>query len=277
LKNEFERQISSARENYEKGNYPEARETISRANQIKDTPEVKALEKGIKKEYSKVQDQLDQMKDDQAYIRTESQNTMDAYQTYLKEFPGGRHKEKAELGIKKAEWRTKKLKAAAARREDKYIHFNDAKLIIETHDFFDDTRNKNGSFKGHLTKEKTVIGDYYLVVDHITGLMWYNGKLPKKMKFKSAEKWINELNIKNYGGYDNWRLPTLEEAASLLRKKKNINGLHIPPLFSGNQKIIWTEDSLSSNGLWVVQFDTGAVHVSIETDKHQVTAVRSLQ
>lgn len=276
LDNEREQQISSARENFEKGNYMEAREAISRAKKIKSNPDVKELVELIKKEYSEYQYQLDLMKDKQVYLRAESKNTIDAYKAYLQEFPRGRHKEKAELGIKKIDWKTKKLKAAAAVGEGKYIHFDDAKLIIKTHDFFDDTRNKNGSFKGHLTKEKTVIGDYYLVVDHITGLMWYNGKLPKKMKFKSAEKWIKELNSKNYGGYNNWRLPTLEEAASLLRKKKNKNGLHIPPLFSGNQKIIWTEDHLSTNAMWVVHFDSGTVHVSIETRKHQVIAVRSL-
>jgi serine/threonine protein kinase len=277
LKNERETKISSARGNFERGNYLETREAISRAKKIKYTPEVKALEKGINKEYSKVQDQLYQMKDDQAFMRAESQNTVAAYKAYLNEFPKGRHKKRAGLGIKKADWNIKKLKAAAALGEKKNIHFNDAKIIIETHGFFDDTRNKKGTFKGHLIKEKTVTGEDYLVIDHITGLMWYNGKLPKKMKFKNAEKWIKELNEKNYGGYNDWRLPTLVEAASLLRKTKNKNGLHIPSLFSGKQKIIWTEDHLSTNAMWVVRFDKGTVHVSIETDKHQVIAVRSLQ
>jgi serine/threonine protein kinase len=273
----YKRHIASAQEDIKKENYSGAEKNLEKAGKYKNTDEVKTLRAFIDEKYGKFKNQLDQMKDDQAYMRAESKNTVDAYKAYLNEFPKGRHKEKAELGIRKAEWRTKKLKAAAAVGEEKYIHFDDAKLIIKTHDFFDDTRNKNGAFKGHLIKKKNVIGDDYLVVDHITGLMWYNGKLPKKMKFKSAEKWIKELNTKNYGGYNDWRLPTLEEAASLLRKTKNKNGLHIPPLFSGNQKIIWTEDHLSSNGLWVVHFDSGKAHISIESSKNQVIAVRSLQ
>jgi hypothetical protein len=105
------------------------------------------------------------------------------------------------------------------------------------------------------------------VMDYPAGLMWYNGKSPGKMDFKKAEKWIKDLNQQEYGGYSDWRLPNLEEAASLLRKRKNKHGLHLDMIFSGDQRAIWTQDRFSSNSFWVIVFDSGKVRLSEESNQ----------
>jgi len=53
----------------------------------------------------------------------------------------------------------------------------------------------------------------------------------------AIEEWTTRLNIARSGGYDDWRLPTLEEAMSLMSKNIQNNGLYISELFSDHAYI----------------------------------------
>jgi len=64
------------------------------------------------------------------------------------------------------------------------------------------------------------------VTDLITGLMWIKSpdwnrdgviNYEDKMTYKEALAFVNELNKKNYLGYDDWRLPSIKELYSLIR------------------------------------------------------------
>jgi hypothetical protein len=96
------------------------------------------------------------------------------------------------------------------------------------------------------------------------------------MTFKRAEKWIKSLNTRKYAGYMNWRLSSLEEAASLLRKGKNAAGLHIDPTFTGNLPGIWTGDRQRSRMYWVVRFYLGTVFAASDRSSQHVLAVRPI-
>ena len=97
-----------------------------------------------------------------------------------------------------------------------------------------------------------------VIIDHATGLMWHKPGSDKKMEWEEAKKWVRELNVRGYFGYNDWRLPTLEEAVSLLESDKS-NGLYIDPVFSNYQEWIWTGDEYGSDGAWGVNFDSGLV------------------
>jgi len=103
-------------------------------------------------------------------------------------------------------------------------------------------KEKMGFF-GHSTINhdynlKTIKGDK-VVVDNATGLMWHQSGSDGYMEWNRAKEWVRGLCGRGYAGYHDWRLPTLEEAASLLESNKR-NGVYIDPIFSNKQDWVWT-------------------------------------
>ncbi|MDP6584172.1 MAG: DUF1566 domain-containing protein, partial [Anaerolineales bacterium] len=125
-------------------------------------------------------------------------------------------------------------------------------------------RNKKDyGFYGHSTIKhnynlKSINGDK-AVIDNATGLMWHQNGSDDYISWHGAPAWVRGLNSRGYAGYNDWRLPTLEEAASLLESNKR-NDLYIDPVFSNKQKWIWTGDSEDgSEAAWIVYFHNGHV------------------
>jgi len=96
------------------------------------------------------------------------------------------------------------------------------------------------------------------------------------MSLKKAKKWVKDLNRKSYVGYKDWRLPTVEEASSLLESAKKNSDLFIDPAFDKHQQKILTGDSHGSYGAWHVNFDKGRVSWNYLIDgRSYVRPVRS--
>jgi hypothetical protein len=95
--------------------------------------------------------------------------------------------------------------------------------------------------------------------------MWHQSGSGDWMEWDEVKEWVEDLNSKGgYAGYDDWRLPTLEEAASLLESSKVDGGLYIDRIFSNKQEWIWTGDSKAgseagSEAAWYVYFGHGRV------------------
>jgi hypothetical protein len=88
--------------------------------------------------------------------------------------------------------------------------------------------------------------------------MWQQGGSPESMVYEKVDEWIQKLNDKRYAGYQDWRLPTMEEAMSLMEPKKMENDLYIEPMFDSRQTWVWTSDQYSGAALrWVVDFSYG--------------------
>ena len=113
------------------------------------------------------------------------------------------------------------------------------------------------------------------ITDRATGLMWQKGGSDSYMKFDDAKTYINKLNKSNFGGYNDWRLPTLEELISLLESKKMGNELYINPMFDSRQGWCWSSDTRASSGAFVVGFDDGEVNWTTLFYSDYVRAVRS--
>ena len=124
-------------------------------------------------------------------------------------------------------------------------------------------RKKAWGFYGHSTiqheYESEIIGDDKVVIDRATGLMWHQSGSYEYMKKKEVEKWIRGLNRKGYAGHNDWRVPTVEEASSLLAASEKNGNLYVDTVFDKKQRWLWTGDSCSSGGMWRVYFDDGYV------------------
>ena len=140
-------------------------------------------------------------------------------------------------------------------------------------------------FCGHSTINhdynlKAIKGDK-VVVDNATGLMWHQSGSRNLMSLQKAEKWARSLNSRGYAGYDDWRLPTLEEAASLLESSKKNGYSYIDPVFSKMQEWIWTGDKLEdedgSEAAWRVYFFYGSVNWDGIINRSDVRPVRSVR
>jgi hypothetical protein len=99
------------------------------------------------------------------------------------------------------------------------LSFDAVQEMLREKDFYD--RDWNNSGKGiHHDYESVELSGTALVFDHATGLMWQKGGLENYTSFKKAEAYIQQVNAKKFGGGSDWRLPTLEEAMSLMEPKK---------------------------------------------------------
>ncbi|MGH7450620.1 MAG: DUF1566 domain-containing protein [bacterium] len=112
------------------------------------------------------------------------------------------------------------------------------------------------------------------MIDYATGLTWQKSGSGNSMNLGAAQAYIQQLNVKKYGGYSNWRLPTLEEAMSLMEPQK-YGDLYIDPKFDQTQLWIWTADKESAGVAWVVSFLYGYCHLNlVGYDGVYVRAVR---
>ncbi len=115
-----------------------------------------------------------------------------------------------------------------------------------------------------------------VVVDRTTGLMWQQAASPQQMVYRLAMEWINSLNKRGFAGFNDWRLPTLEEAMTLMEQSPNPEGVYIDPIFNSKQRSwMWTSDRGEAESAWYVNFNYGYSKLNrIKSGNNHVRAVR---
>jgi hypothetical protein len=145
--------------------------------------------------------------------------------------------------------------------------------MIKKLGFFEKYYNKTGDFRNHY--EAQTIDKHKIILDYATGLVWHQAGSLELMDYQKALLWMKELNQQEYAGHSDWRLPTLEEAVSLLESSESKYYLYIDPLFSPKQKHIWTGDKFKNNKVWAVDFYSGDVNRVPFNSESFVRPVRS--
>jgi len=132
--------------------------------------------------------------------------------------------------------------------------------------FFDRTKNINSAFKNNFIDNG----------DIIPGLTWQKDGSSEGMIWSQAKEYINKLDRERFAGYSDWRLPTVEELASLMKSSRAKGNLYIHPVFSSKQPFCWSVDTFAPDVAWYASFKVGMIR-HIYHFFYYARAVRSLQ
>lgn len=159
--------------------------------------------------------------------------------------------------------------------------------------YYDKFKNPDGKGIKHQYKSVKRHGEK-LVVDHATGLTWQRSGSKITINYLDAERYILDLNNRNFAGHNDWRLPTLEEAMALMEPTVKMRMipllirmllgifhfpgvLHIDSVFDSSQLWIWTSSKPSAGMAWYVLYDYGGCNDSYFSGSSAARAVRSGQ
>lgn len=98
-----------------------------------------------------------------------------------------------------------------------------------------------------------------VVADRATGLVWQQSGSPCPRDRDSAFEYVARLCENRFGGYENWRLPTIDELITLLRPPPRIRDLCVDPVFDPAQCRIWSADRRSFIAAYYVDTVLGFV------------------
>ncbi len=128
------------------------------------------------------------------------------------------------------------------------------KVLLRDKGFYDRLRNPSGA--GYLNRFEAQENGK-VIYDHVSGLTWQQSGSEDSKTFENANAYIDTINAQKYAGFDGWRLPTLEEAMSLMERERKNGRLYNDPVFDKTQMWIWTADKSSASIAWVVYFNFG--------------------
>jgi serine/threonine-protein kinase len=97
------------------------------------------------------------------------------------------------------------------------------------------------------------------VRDELTGLLWERGGSPYAVTLAGAREHAARLNAERFGGRDGWRLPTVDELATLLLPEPDLRSLCLPGVFSPVQRRLWSADAKSHTAAWYADAEHGFV------------------
>ena len=206
---------------------------------------------------------------------------IDMYRAYIKKFPDGLFVDLAEIKIKALENKAPNPpQAAPAEKKDarvssrpsgvqlrsmpEQLEEKDLIRMLQKYNFCDLKRNQKGEFKNVLRDNQDGT-----ITDETTGLVWEKVGSWRKQSRKRADDYIDDLNRQRFAGRSDWRLPTIEELASLIESQPTSREwLHINPVFGdpGGDWIdtCWSADTLqpfwgADEAAWVANFYQGSI------------------
>lgn len=105
----------------------------------------------------------------------------------------------------------------------------------------------------------TVSDDGLTVADAQTGLVWQQAGSDKRYDFADAAGYIESLNDDEFGGFDDWRLPTDHELCSIVDRSRYNPAIDSTFGCQPNYYLTSTPLASSSDGVWFVDFGGGYV------------------
>jgi len=103
-----------------------------------------------------------------------------------------------------------------------------------------------------------------IVLDKETGLQWTKNYVIEKT-WDQAQEYCNELNAQRYGGFSDWRVPTIAELITLIDFERRGPASSFPDMPS---KTFWSSSSYANitANAWYVSFAHGNVNNAHKTN-----------
>lgn len=135
-----------------------------------------------------------------------------------------------------------------------YIQESALGALAKEFNLYESHHNPAGDFANFLVDNN----DDLTVTDKVTGLMWQRGGCDI-MAIRRIRAWVKANNDDKFAGYSNWRLPTMQEALSLMEHEKNSHGTHTHPCFSAEQPFIFVANQRQPGGYWFCDYKQAAM------------------
>ena len=116
-----------------------------------------------------------------------------------------------------------------------------------------------------------------IVTDTTTGLQWQDNTEAKTV----TKTWIEAINYcenLTLGGYNDWRLPNINELKSIVDRSKS-NPAIVDTFINVVSSVYWSSTTIVEykGNAWVVNFDDGNVHNGYKYSRPYVRCVRAGQ
>lgn len=121
--------------------------------------------------------------------------------------------------------------------------------LIRRYGFFDSKYNPEGRFETFLVDN----GDALTVTEEVTGVMWQRQGCDIG-SMRRIQAYLDDTNREGFADFSDWRLPTLEEAMSLMQPTPNDKDQYIHPCFSHHQPFIFVAQQRQPGGYWFVDY-----------------------
>jgi DNA-binding winged helix-turn-helix (wHTH) protein len=191
------------------------------------------------------------------------------------------------------------------RPDPKRLTPGEAKAMVCDKRFYCLYWNETGEGVAHAYRLEVIGSNEVVVVEPVSGLMWQKDNFD--VDYAGARELIRERNARRVAGFDNWRLPTLEEAMSLMttpqagfvvelvRPGIYVGGgnswdpesswtpdevvkriVHIDRIFDRSIGDYWTADTGSGGHAWAVAYLDGFCYEAMADKRLSVRAVRRM-
>ncbi len=136
--------------------------------------------------------------------------------------------------------------------EESFLQNSESPEYMKKWNFFEAEHNPDGGYGNHFADT----GDGLTVVDQKTNLMWQRGGLDIT-SVRTMVRNIEKLNKDGFAGHHDWRMPTMEEAMSIMDPVQNEKGIYLKPCFSKEQPFIFVAAKRKPGGYWFVDYKQG--------------------
>ena len=162
--------------------------------------------------------------------------------------------EELETGLPTTDDEVAPPRRVALPAQSRVVAEDELAAVAREYNFFEATINPGGGFENCLVDN----GDGLTVTDLVTGLMWQRQGCDIT-SIRNMKQYVESSNANRFAGHEGWRLPTLEEAWSLMETEKNAKDLYLHPCFSKQQPFIFLAAQRQPGGYWFMDYKQGRV------------------